>query len=391
MNDFCYYSPTKVVFGRNAEEQTGALVREQNCRRVLLHYGIGSAKRSGLLDRIKRSLDAAGASWTELGGVKPNPRLSLVRKGIQLGRAEGVDFILAVGGGSVIDSSKAIAYGLANEGDVWDFFLRRRKATACLPLGAVVTVAAAGSELSSSCVVTNEENQLKLGYTTNLARPRFAVMNPELTMTLPPYQTACGAVDVLMHTMERSFYHSGGMELTQSLAEGLLRTVMRHALILREAPDSYESRAELLWAGALSHNGLTGCGTDGGDWACHKMAHELGARYDVNHGASLSALWASWARFVYPFGLERFVNFATRVMGVPRARDEETALLGIAAMEAFFRKLHMPVSLHELGLRPTDEEIRIMAENCVANFGGPVGKLHPLNADDLATIYQKAR
>lgn len=391
MNDFCYYSPTKVVFGRNAEEKTGALVREQGCHRVLLHYGSGSAKRSGLLARLERSLDAAGVAWVELGGVVPNPRLSLIRKGIQLGRAEDVDFILAVGGGSVIDSSKAIAYALANEGDVWDFFLRKRKAKACLPLGAVVTMAAAGSELSSSCVITNEEGPLKLGYTSDLARPRFAVMNPALTMTLPPYQTACGAVDVLMHTMERYFYHSGGMELTESFAEGLLRTVMRHALILRDQPDAYDSRAELLWASALSHNGLTGCGTDGGDWACHKIEHELSACYDVAHGAGLAAIWASWARFVYPFGLERFVGFATRVMGVPYTGEEETALRGIEAMEDFFRSLHMPTSLHELGLHPVDEEIRIMAEKCVTNFGGPVGKIRPLSAGDIATIYRNAR
>ncbi|WP_298068515.1 iron-containing alcohol dehydrogenase [uncultured Mailhella sp.] len=391
MTDFVYHSPTKVVFGRDAENRTGELVREQGGHRVLLHYGGGSVQRTGLLDRIRRSLEAAGVSWTELGGVVPNPRLSLIRRGIEQGRAEGVDFLLAVGGGSVIDSSKAIAYGMANAGDVWDFFLRRRKAEACLPLGAVVTMAAAGSELSASCVITNEEGRLKLGYTSDLARPRFAVMNPALTVTVPPYQTACGCVDVLMHTMERWFYHSGGMELTAGFAEGLLRTVMRHALILRDHPDNYASRAEVLWASALSHNGLTGCGTDGGDWACHKLEHELSGLFDVAHGAGLSAIWGSWARFVYPCNLERFVSFATRVMSVPRGDDEETALRGIAAMEDFFRSIHMPTTLTELGVRPTDAEIRLMAEKCYAGFGGPVGKIKPLNIDDLESIYRSAR
>ena len=392
MNDFIYYSPAKVVFGHGAEDQVGSLVKDQGCRHVLLHYGNGSVKRTGLLDRIKRSLENAGVRWTELGGVVPNPRLSLIRKGIELGKAEHVDIILAVGGGSVIDSAKAIAYGMANEGDVWDFFMKRRKASACMPLGAVVTMAAAGSELSSSCVITNEEGQLKLGYTSDLARPCFAVMNPELTMTVPAYQTACGCVDVLMHTMERYFYHSGGMDLTTSFAEGLLRTVMKHALILRDHPDNYDSRAEMLWASGLSHNGITGCGTDGGDWACHKMEHEISGLFDVAHGAGLAAIWGSWARFVYPYGLDRFVSFATRIMDVPSGSDaEETALKGIEAMENFYRSIHMPTSLTELGLCPTDEQLRTMAEKCFAGFGGPVGKIKPLSVDDMVEIYHRAR
>lgn len=391
MHDFVYNTPTRVVFGRDAELKAGSLVREFGGHCVLLHYGGGSAERSGLLDRIRCSLEEAGLRFVELGGVVPNPRLSLIHEGIALGRREGVDFILAAGGGSVIDSAKAIGYGLANEGEVWDFFEKKRKASGCIPVGTVLTISAAGSEMSSSCVITKEEGWLKRGYTSEYARPRFAVMNPALTLTLPEWQTACGCVDILMHTMERYFHRSGGMELTDGMAEVLLRTVMKNALTLRDEPLNYDARAEIMWAGSLSHNGLMGCGTDGGDWACHKMEHELSGLFDVSHGAGLAAIWGSWARYVYRSDAERFARFAHRVMGVSGAgTHEEMAEKGIAAMENFFRAIRMPVSLTELGVHPVEDQMREMAEKCCLAVGGKAGVIRPLSADDIAEIYRKA-
>lgn len=391
MHDFVYNTPTRVVFGRDAELKAGSLVREFGGHCVLLHYGGGSAEQSGLLGRLRRSLKEAGLRVVELGGVVPNPRLSLIHEGIALGRREGVDFILAAGGGSVIDSAKAIGYGLANEGEVWDFFEKKRKASGCIPVGAVLTISAAGSEMSSSCVITKEEGWLKRGYTSEYARPRFAVMNPALTLTLPEWQTACGCVDILMHTMERYFHRSGGMELTDGMAEVLLRTVMKNALILRDEPLNYDARAEVMWAGSLSHNGLMGCGTDGGDWACHKMEHELSGLFDVSHGAGLAAIWGSWARYVYRSDAERFARFAHCVMGVSGAgTHEEMAEKGIAAMENFFRAIRMPVSLTELGVTPSEAQIRDMAEKCCLAVGGKAGVIRPLSVDDIVEIYRKA-
>ena len=393
MNDFVYYTPTKVVFGKNAESQVGALVKEQNCKKVLIHYGGGSVIRSGLMDRVKKALDAEGISTLELGGVVPNPHLSLVREGIALCKKEGVDFILAVGGGSVIDSSKAIGYGVANEGDVWDFYDHKRVPTACLPLGSVLTIAAAGSEMSNSSVITNEDGWIKRGYDNNVCRPRFAVMNPELTMTLPDYQTASGCADILMHTMERYFNHvPDNMELTDSISEGLLRTVMKNTRILVDDPKNYDARAEVMWAGSLSHNGLTGCGTDGGDWSTHLLEHELGGMFDVAHGAGLAAIWGSWARYVYQERPDRFVKYAVNVMGVtPAASDSETCIKGIEAMEDFYRSIHMPTSLKELGISPTDAQIEELSQKCSNAAQGTLGTVKPLKKADMMEIYKMAR
>ena len=392
MNDFNYYAPTKVVFGKGAEQNVGKLVKEQNCKKVLIHYGSGSARRSGLLDRIEAIFEKEGIAYTELGGVVPNPRLSLVYEGIGLCKKENVDFILAVGGGSVIDSAKAIGYGVANEGDVWDFFDFKRKPTACLPIGTVLTIAAAGSEMSGSCVITKEEGGMKRGCTTDYSRLKFAVLNPELTMTLPPYQTACGCTDILMHTMERYFNHSENMELTDRISEALMRTVIRNAKILVKEPENYDARAEVMWAGSLSHNGLTGCGTDGGDWATHKLEHELGGMFDVAHGAGLAAIWGSWARYVCGERIDRFVQFAERVMDVtPQETEQKTAEAGIAAMEDFYRGIKMPTSLAELGIAPTDEQIRELAEKCNAAVKGNLGKVKHLDVEDMIAIYTAAR
>lgn len=393
MSLYTYFTPTKVVFGPGAEEQAGSLVRAQGCKKVLLHYGGGSARRSGLLDRVEASLDGAGVAHVSLGGVVPNPRLSLVYEGIRLARAEGVDFLLAVGGGSVIDSAKAIGYGVANEGDVWDFFTNVRKPAACLPIGAIPTIAAAGSEMSWSSVITEEKEGLKRACNNDLSRPVFALMNPELTMTLPPYQTACGCADVLMHTMERYFNREAALELTDGFAEALLRTVLRYSLVLRDRPDDYQARAEIMWAGSLSHNGITGFGTDGGDWSTHKMEHELSGMFDVAHGAGLTAVWGSWARYVCRERLERFVPFALRVMEVAPAEDDyHTALRGIEAMEAFFRSIGMPTTLTGLGVSPTDAQITEMAEKCIQAVGGKtLGVVKPLTVQDVAAIYRSAR
>lgn len=388
--DFTFYTPTKVVFGHDAEAKTGALVKAFGGTCVLLHYGGGSVVRSGLLDRVKASLNEAGVRWCELGGVVPNPRIEKVYEGIALSKANGVDFLLAVGGGSVIDSAKAIAYALAEpEFDVKELYEHTRAPKACLPVGAVLTIAASGSEMSDSSVISFEDK--KRGCNSDLCRPRFAVMDPALTETLPAYQTAAGCADILMHTMERYFVNGSRMELTDALAEGLLRTVMRYAVLLRDDPHNYEARAEIMWAGSLSHNGLTGCGNDANDFASHRLEHELGAMYDVTHGAGLTAVWGSWARYVYQNCLNRFVRFATNVMCVaPAATDEQTALAGIAAMEDFFRSIGMPTNLKELGVSPSEDDILLLAKNCAKATGGKLGSAKTLYEADMANIYRMA-
>lgn len=390
--NFQYFAPTRVVFGRDTEKETGRLVKEQGGTRVLVHYGGNSAVHSGLLERICRSLEEQGIRYVKLGGVVPNPRLSKVREGIDLCRREGIDFIVAVGGGSVIDSAKAIGYGTANEGDVWDFYAKKRAAKACMPIGAVLTIAAAGSEMSNSSVITNEEGWLKRGYNTDFCRCRFAVMNPELTYTLPDYQTQCGCTDIMMHTMERYFNRSENMELTDGISEALIRTVMKHSRILKENPRDYNSRAEVMWASSLSHNGLTGCGTDGGDWACHQMEHELGGMFDVAHGAGLAAIWGSWARYVYQECPGRFAMFAKQIFDIECGEDvEKAALAGIEAMEDYYRSVGMPVSLRELGLTVTEEQIRELADKCCFFGGRMVGTVKKLDRQDVAEIYRMAQ
>lgn len=393
MFNFNYYTPTKVVFGRGTEARTGQLLKDCRAKKVLIHYGSQSAVRSGLIDRIRASLDEQGIGHVELGGAVPNPHLSKVYEGIELGKAEGVDFILAVGGGSAIDSAKAMAYGLAEpEKDVWELFMKQRKAAGCLPLGVVLTIAAAGSEMSNSCVITNEKTGEKRSYNDDIARPKFAVMNPELTMTLPDYQTQSGCADIMMHTMERYFTQGGNMEITDALAEGLLRTVMKNAEILHADPSNYEARAEIMWASSLSHNGLTGCGNDGGDFASHGLEHEMGGMFDVTHGAGLAAIWGSWARYVYKDCLSRFVKFAVNVMSVePKDSEEKTALAGIEAMEAFYRRIGMPTNMRELGITPSDAQIDAMAASCARASGGKKGSARVLYEGDMAAIYRMAR
>ena len=394
MRSFEYYTPTKVIFGKDTHLKIGELLKDYNCHKVLIHYGSESAVKSGLIHEISKCLTEAGIDFVTLGGVVPNPRLSKVREGISLCQKESVDFILAVGGGSVIDSAKAIGYGVANPWtDVWNFFLKTEIPNACLPIGVILTIAASGSEMSGSCVITNEDGWLKRGSTrSDLCRPKFTLMNPRLTYTLPEYQTESGCVDILLHTMERYFVNIETMEITDSISESLMQTVIYNARILLNEPGNYNARAEIMWAGSLSHNGLTGCGNGGNDFATHALEHELGGMYDVAHGAGLAAIWGSWARYVCGERIERFVQFAEHVMGVePQETEQKTAEAGIAAMEDFYREIHMPTSLTELGIAPTEEQIKELAEKCNAAVRGNLGKVKHLDVEDMIAIYTAAR
>lgn len=389
MKDFNYYAPTEVVFGKDAESQIAGLLKKTGAAKVLLHYGGSSAEKSGLLGEIRKQLSSIGMPFVELGGVVPNPVLSKVYKGISIAKKENLDFILAVGGGSVIDSAKAIAYGMEYDGDVWDFFIGKAKPTSCAPVGTVLTLPAAGSEMSCGCVITKEEGELKRAYDDNLCRPKFAVMNPERTFTLGKYQTACGVTDIMMHTMERYFSHDDDMLLTDGIAESLLKTVKEAGLKVMSAPEDYQTRSQIMWAGSLAHNGLTGCGTTG-DFATHMLEHELSAMFNVAHGAGLAAIWSHWAKYTLNENPTRFAQFAVNVLGVTNdfKSAEKTALAGNEAMTEFYHKIGMPTSIPELiGRKATEEEIRTMAEKCSLGKTSTVGHLKVLTYDDMVAIY----
>ena len=393
MENFAYYTPTKVVFGKDEEKNVGKLAKDFGAKKVLIHYGGGSAVRSGLIDRIKTSLSEENIAFVELGGVKPNPRLSLIYEGIKLAKENGVDFILAVGGGSVIDSAKGIGYGVANPDieDVWDLYIGKKKTQKCAPIGVVLTIAAAGSEMSSGSVVTKEDEQLKRSYGCDNARPKFAIMNPELTYTLPKYQIACGVVDIMMHTMERYFSPVGNLELTDKIAEGLLKTMIKYGKLSLENPTNYEARAEIMWASSLAHNGLTGCGGIG-DWSTHQLEHDLGGVYDIAHGAGLAAVWGSWARYVYKENPRRFAQFAENVFGIKKiGTDEEVAIKGIEAMENFYKDIEMPISISETGINLSDEDVEMLAEKCSNNGTRYIGSFKKLFKEDMAKIYSMAK
>ena len=393
MKDFNFYAPTRVVFGKSAETKIGELVKACDGHKILVHYGGGSAERSGLLGVVRSQLADAGLEFVELGGVVPNPLLSKVYDGIDLCRKEGVDFILAVGGGSVIDSAKAIGYGVNYDGDVWDFWAGKATPQSCLPVGVVLTIPAAGSEMSSSCVITKDEGLIKRGINSDLCRCKFAVMNPERTFTLPPYQTAAGVTDIMMHTMERYFSKYEDMTLTDAISEALLRTVRDSALVVMQHPEDYRNRAQIMWAGSLAHNDLTECGTEK-DFATHRLEHELSALFGVTHGAGLAALWPSWARYVKDRHLSRFVQFAVNVMGVENdfAHPGETAEKGIRALEDFYRKIGMPTNIHELlGREITSDEIKVMVDKCSRGGTITLGAFEVLKPDDMRNIYLMAR
>ena len=392
MHGFTQYTPTRIIFGKETQKQAGELAKSLKASKVFVVYGGGSVVRSGLLDEVTASLEEAGLEYMTVGGVKPNPRLSFAREAVKKSIEFGTDFVLAVGGGSVIDTSKAVAHGTANpDTDIWEFWSKKQTVKKSLPVGVVLTLAAAGSETSDSAVLTNEETKIKRGLSTDFNRPAFAIMNPELTYTLPKYQVGCGIVDIMMHTMERYFVQGDAMEITDSIAEGLLRTVMAQALILRDDPQNYDARAEVMWAGSLSHNGLTGCGHSESDFASHRLEHELGGMFDVAHGAGLAAVWGSWARYVYQNCMPRFIRFAHNVMGVELGlSDDETALLGIERMEDFFRSIHMPTSLGELGVHPTEDQLCELAHKCKIAVGGLLGSAKRLDESDMLAIYKAA-
>ena len=393
MRDFVYYAPTEVVFGKESEEQVAGLVRKYGGHKVLVHYGGRSAKKSGLLDKICALLRQGGIDYVELGGVVPNPRLSLVQQGIDLCRKEKVDFILAIGGGSVIDSSKAIACGVPFEGNVWDIYMGKAEPASYLPVASVLTIPAAGSEMSDASVITNEDGDVKVGYSNPMSRPKFAIMNPVRTFTLPPYQTAAGVTDMMMHTMERYFAPEDDMDLTDALAEAVLRSMKDNVFKVLADPEDYRARAQIMWGGSVAHNDLTGCGMTG-DWATHQLEHELSGMFDVTHGAGLAAIWPSWARYVLKENVSRFVRFAVNVMDVPNdfTDPEGTALRGIEAMERFYHAIGMPINIHELiGRDITDDEIKEMVRKCSRDGTLLQGSFKVLYPKDMEAIYQMAR
>lgn len=391
MKNFTLYTPTRIVFGKEVEKETGRLAKEQGASKVLIVYGGGSIIKSGLLKSVQESLQKEGIAYTELAGVKPNPRMSLAREGVEKAISFGADLILAVGGGSSIDTAKAIAIGAANEGiDLREFWSGKEAITKVLPVGAVLTIAAAGSEMSDSAVLTNEETGKKGGVNTDLVRPRFAVMNPELTYTLPKYQLTCGIVDIFMHTIERYFTPEDGNELTDEIAEGLLRTLIRNGIKAVEQPKDYDALSEIMWCGSLSHNNLTGLGRPK-DFACHKLGHEIGGMFDEAHGATLSAVWGSWARYVYQLDIERFANYGKKVWNIELDKAEEAAIAAIEKTEEFFRALDMPVSIGELsiGVQP-DEVLKKMAESATKGGTVKLGCFKRLDMQDMYEIYKIA-
>lgn len=395
MQNFNYYAPTQVVFGRGTEDKVAQLVKKYGGTKVLVHYGGQSAIKSGLMDKVEKQLTEAGIEYVKLGGVVPNPRLSLVRKGIELCKQEGVDFLLAVGGGSVIDSCKAISSGRYYEGDVWTLYEHKDYATKYIPIGTILTIPAAGSEMSNGSVITNDEVEgwLKKDYCVDEFRCKFAIMNPELTFTLPAWQTACGITDMMMHTMERYFSKDDDMETTDAIAEAVLRTCMTEGKKVMENPTDYTSRANIMWAGTVAHNDLTGCGTTG-DWATHNIEHELSGMFDVSHGAGLAAVWGSWARYTREENLPRFARFAKNVMGIDTTSMDDLAAseAGIQAMQAFFRSIGMPTDIHTLiGKDVTDVQIEEMADKCTNGDTITIGGLKALKKKDIIEIYKMAK
>ena len=390
MESFVYHMPTEIRFGPGSEDGAAELVRKYGGRRVLVVYGGGSAVKSGLIGRLTAQLEAAGLTAVPFGGAQPNPRLAHAREGAALARAQDVDFILAVGGGSAIDTAKAIAHGAANPGvELWDFWLGKAALTRTTPVGVVLTIPAAGSETSDSAVLTNGD--AKRGLNSSFNRPVFAILDPRLAATLPKFQVACGVTDILMHTLDRYFNPVSDNETTDALAEALLRTVLRNGPAALENPGNLHAMSELMWCGSLSHNGLTGLGGKK-DFAVHQLGHALSAKYDVAHGVSLSAVWPAWARYVAGSdGFRRFAQFARQVWAVDEAGDEAAARLGIERQTAFFRSLGMPVSLPELGFGVlTDGDLADLAARCSYGHSRTIGSFRVLDEAAMAAVYRAA-
>ena len=391
MKNFIYETPTKVYFGAGEELRVGKLVKEFSPKKVLIHYGGKSAKESGLLDRVKKCLNDEKIAFVELGGVIANPELSLVRKGIDLCLREGVDFILAVGGGSVMDSSKDIANGAANpEIDVWDFSLRKAEPKKTIPKGAILTLAAAGSEMSNSCVITNEETGEKRGYSSSFNRMNFAIENPELTFSVNAYQTACGIVDIAMHTIERYFCPGEETYLTDSIAEAVIKSVMKAGKDCLKNPNDYTARANMMWASSLAHNGLTGCGREF-QLVVHQLEHEVSGMYPkISHGAGLAALWCSWARYVYKSNVNRFLQYAKNVsnLDIDFEHPEKTVECAIDLQEKFYASIGMPTNLKMLGVKK--ESLEKLALDCSRNKTRSLIGYKPLAYEDILKIFELA-
>ncbi len=389
MDNFTFYSPTYFAFGKDMEKETGALVKRFGGTKVLIHFGGGSVVKSGLLERVKASLDAAGIAHKELGGVKPNPRSGLVYEGIDLCKKEGIDFVLAVGGGSTIDSSKAIAAGTVYDGDFWDFYMGKGRIEKALPVGTVLTIAAAGSEGSPDSVITKEEGMLKRGASGDAIRPKFSILNPALTQTLPPYQTAAGITDIMAHLHERYLTNTKDVEVTDRMIEALLLTMIHEGPRVIEDPNNYEARANIMWAGMMAHNNSCGVGRSQ-DWNSHNIEHELSALYDCAHGAGLAVTMPAVFRYVYKHDVMRFAKLATRVWGIQMdfENPERTALEGIDALAAFLKKIGMPGNFEELGAKQEDIP-KLVDVLCNGNGRpGSISGFVTLNEEDCTKIYE---
>ncbi|MCH5242103.1 MAG: iron-containing alcohol dehydrogenase [Muribaculaceae bacterium] len=388
MEDFKYYTPTRYIFGRNAQKNSGKLTSELLGSKILLVFGQGSAKKSGLLEEVENSLKEHDIKFYEFGGIKPNPTDGPVRIGIELCKTEGITGILALGGGSVIDTAKAIAAGSLYDGDFWDFYCGKAVPQKALPIGVILTIPAAGSEGSGNSVITKEDGLVKVSIRTEyVLRPLFALMNPELTYSLPPYQTACGIVDMMAHILERYFTPTEGMEVSDGISEGLLKAIMKEAAVVMVTPDNYDARANIMWAGTLAHNGICGCGKQE-DWASHGLEHEISALYDVAHGAGLAVILLAYMRFMLEHRPERVVMFSSHVLEITGDNDIEIGEKGIDKLEKFFKSIGMPVTFSELGIKNPD--IDLLVKKVHQNKGDVFGAYYPITSQVSREIYLRA-
>lgn len=388
MKNFTYYTPTKVFFGKGEYERIGEIVKSYGFQKVMIHYGGGSIIKSGLYDTVTKALDAEGIAWVAFGGAQPNPTLDHATKGMKICVEEGVDLVLAVGGGSAIDSAKHIAVGAKNDCDTWRFAMKQGAPVDALPVATILTLAATGSEMSASAVITNSELGLKRGYNSEFHRPLFSIMSPELTYTLPPYQTACGVVDIMMHTLERYLAKTDNVMITDQVAEAVLRTTIHAGNVLLEEPENYEARANLMWAGSLSHNDLTGVGRDY-VMISHQFEHEMSGMFPaVAHGAGLAVVFPAWAKYVYKVAPARFARLAEVLWGITEGSEEEKAYQGILAFEAYFKKLGMPTRMYELDI-PEESFIK-MAESCIGNATKVLEAIIPYGVKEICDIFALA-
>ena len=393
MQNFVQYTPTEIIFGKDTELKVGECVKKWGGTKAMIVYGGGSAVRSGLIQRIEESLAEAGVEYTHLSGVKPNPRLSLAEEGVKKALVEKVDFVLGVGGGSSIDTAKAIAHGVGRpDCKLWDVFMKKVPLGKSLPIGCVLTIAAAGSETSGSAVLTNEEINRKDSLSSELNRPKFAIMNPELTYTLPKYQIGCGVVDIMMHTLERYFIPDQKNQMTDEIAEALLRVTVENGRKAMKDSYDYDAMSEIMWCGSLSHNDITGLGRGAKDFSVHKFGHALSMKYDYAHGATLSAVWGSWAEYIYTADIDRFAHYAKKVWGVQLEDKEEAAKEGIRKTVEFFKEIEMPTTLKELGLEEvSDEELMELSMHATQNGTTKLAVIRKLDLQDVLQIFKNSR